>query len=181
MDELKLRQGDEADTAVLLGFVDDAVAWMNSRGNTGQWGTEPWSSRPDKAARVRAQAAGGNLVIAEIGGVPAGAVTLNSGPPPHIATAEEPEIYIGLLITSRRFAGKRVGSRLIEYVLDQARQRGIGLVRVDCYAGGDGELVRYYERQGFQKTATFDANGWPGQVFQQRVARTSPPGTATGR
>lgn len=181
MNDLEFRRGTEADTPVLLGFVDDAVVWMNSRGNTRQWGTEPWSSHPDKVARVRAQAAGGNLVIAEIGGLPAGAVTLNQGPPPHIAVADEPEIYIGLLITSRRFAGQRVGSRLIEYVLDQARQRGIGLVRVDCYAGGDGELVRYYERQGFRKTVGFEVNGWPGQVFRQRVEPPSPPGTETGR
>ncbi|GAA2396714.1 hypothetical protein [Dactylosporangium salmoneum] len=46
------------------------------------------------------------------------------------------------------------------------------LLRVDCYAGGDGALVRWYERQGFTATEAFtvtrdDGTEWPGQVLAQ--------------
>jgi hypothetical protein len=41
-------------------------------------------------------------------------------------------------------------------------------MRVDCYAGGTGDLVRYYERNGFVRTETFTVKEWPGQVLEQR-------------
>ncbi|MFI6030080.1 GNAT family N-acetyltransferase [Amycolatopsis magusensis] len=169
MSEVEFRPGGEQDAKYLLDMFDGAVAWMNARGNTQQWGTEPWSAVPKRVERVRGMAAGGNLVLAEIGGEPAGAIILDPGPPEHVPTVDEPEIYLGLLITARGFTGRQVGAELIRYALGEAAQRGIDLVRVDCYAGGDGSLVRYYERQGFRKTVTFDYHGWPGQVFEQRV------------
>lgn len=73
------------------------------------------------------------------------------------------------MITSRKFGGLGVGARLLEYARDEAKRRGIGLLRVDCWAGGDGELQRYYEGRGFTSTVRFDVEGWVGQVFEQRV------------
>ena len=35
-------------------------------------------------------------------------------------------------------------------------------MRVDCYAGGTGDLVRYYTRHGFTPTESFVIDGWPG-------------------
>jgi hypothetical protein len=41
---------------------------------------------------------------------------------------------------------------------------------VDCYAGDDGGLVRYYERHGFVRTETYvGKDDWPGQVLARRV------------
>jgi hypothetical protein len=54
-------------------------------------------------------------------------------------------------------------------LFDEARTRGVSLVRVDFYAGGTGDLVRYYTRQGFTPTGTFTVGTWPGQVFEQRI------------
>jgi hypothetical protein len=52
---------------------------------------------------------------------------------------------------------------------DIARERGAHLLRVDCYAGGDRALVRYYERQGFTATDPFAVGEWPGQVLEERL------------
>ncbi|MGH3434055.1 MAG: hypothetical protein ACRDQB_14590, partial [Thermocrispum sp.] len=52
-----------------------------------------------------------------------------------------------------------------------ARQRGIGLLRVDCWAGGDGGLVAYYTGQGFTPTERFTVGDWPGQVLARRLAQ----------
>ena len=51
-----------------------------------------------------------------------------------------------------------------------ARDRGIDLLRVDCFAGGDGSLVRYYESQGFRRMQPFQVKGWPGMLLAQRVS-----------
>ncbi|QRP47327.1 GNAT family N-acetyltransferase [Amycolatopsis sp. FDAARGOS 1241] len=163
-----IRPGRKDDAATLLRFFDEAVEWLVARGSAGQWGDQPWSSIPHRASRVADMTDEPGLRIAEVDGEPAGALIVSEKCPDHVPPAGEPELYIGLLITSRRFAGHRVGARLIEYTLAEAKRRGIGLVRVDCWAGGDGALQRYYEARGFRSTVRFDVGGWLGQVFEQR-------------
>jgi GNAT superfamily N-acetyltransferase len=168
MSEIVIRKGSADDFCTLLAMFDRAVAWLAGRGSEGQWGTEPWSGIPRRVERVRAMAASDGLRLAEIDGKPAGAINWE-GCPPHVPAVDEPELYIGLLITAREFAGRGVGARLVGLALEEASQRELSVVRVDCWAGGDGDLVRYYQGQGFTPTVQFDLNGWIGQVFEQRV------------
>ncbi|WP_328604049.1 GNAT family N-acetyltransferase [Amycolatopsis sp. NBC_00345] len=163
-----VRSGEDTDADTLLGFFDEAVEWLAARGSAGQWGTEPWSGRPKRIKQVRGMAADPGLRIAEVDGEPAGALIVAEECAEQVPKAGERELYIRLLITSRRFSGHGVGARLIEYALDEAKRRSIELVRVDCWAGGDGDLQRYYEGQGFKPTVRFDVDGWIGQVFEQR-------------
>ncbi|WP_116203345.1 GNAT family N-acetyltransferase [Amycolatopsis circi] len=166
--EFTIRPGVAGDADVLLGFFDDAVEWLVARGSAGQWGTEPWSKIPKRVERVREYAADPEFRMAEIDGKPAGALILGQAMP-YAPKADEPELYVRLLITSRRFTGHRVGSRLLQHSMDEAKRRGVDLVRVDCWAGGDGDLPRYYESQGFKPTEQFTVDGWLGQVLEQRV------------
>ncbi len=165
-----LRSGRPDDAAVLLDMFDGAVAWLVERGRAGQWGSTPFSKNPKRVARVRAMAAHPGLVIAEIDGVAAGAAIFADHPPAHIPPVDEPEVYIDLLITAREFTGRGVGAFLLTEARAEARRRGRSLVRVDCWAGGDGALVRYYRGQGFTPTVTFEVDGWPGQVLEDRLS-----------
>ena len=78
-----------------------------------------------------------------------------------------------LLVTDRASAGQNIGGVLLDHARELAREAGVGLLRVDCFAGGDGALVRYYEKQGFTRTETFavpvNDSEWPGQVLVQRL------------
>ncbi|QKV78404.1 GNAT family N-acetyltransferase [Amycolatopsis sp. Hca4] len=169
MDNIVIRSGDSGDADLLLRFFDEAVEWLVARGSSQQWGTEPWSRVPKRIERVKGMAADPGLRIAVVDGEPAGALIVSEDHDPHVPAVDERELYIRLLITSRRFTGKHVGGRLIEYALDEARRRGIDLVRVDCWAGGDGELQRYYEGRGFRPTVRFSVDEWVGQVLEQRL------------
>jgi GNAT superfamily N-acetyltransferase len=64
-----------------------------------------------------------------------------------------------------------VGSALIEHAAEETRRAGVGLLRVDCYAGDDGKLVRYYEDNGFRRVEAFTVGEqrWPGQLLARRV------------
>ena len=169
MDNIVIRSGDSGDADTLLRFFDEAVEWLVARGSSKQWGTEPWSGVPKRVERVKGMAADPGLRIAMVDGEPAGALIVSEDHDQHVPAVDERELYVRLLITSRRFTGQRIGGRLVEYALDEARRRGIDLVRVDCWAGGDGELQRYYEGQGFKPTVRFNVEDWVGQVLEQRV------------
>jgi GNAT superfamily N-acetyltransferase len=166
---MEIRRGDIRDLPVLLDLFDEAVAWMVARGNTEQWGTEPWSAQPRRVERVRGMLDDGDLWLAEVDGEPAGALIVADKHQQYVPPAGEPELYVVLLLVSRRRAGNEIGSRLLDLARDEARARGVGLVRVDCFAGGTGELIRYYVRNGFTPTETFTIGDWPGQLLEQRL------------
>lgn len=56
-----------------------------------------------------------------------------------------------LLLTTRDRAYRGLGARLLEEAKKEARNRGIALLRLSCYAGADGGLVRVYEKMGFSR------------------------------
>jgi GNAT superfamily N-acetyltransferase len=170
MSEIQIRQGGPDDHDALLQMFDDAVAWLSARGNGAQWGTVPWSMLAGRIQQVRLMVGNPGIRVAEIDGEPAGVLVVDEETFGHVPAVDERELFVRLLITSRKFAGRGVGSKLISYALEEASRRGISLVRVDCWAGGKGDLVRYYESQGFERTVQFDVLGWVGQVLEQRVA-----------
>ncbi|MFC0003637.1 GNAT family N-acetyltransferase [Micromonospora siamensis] len=170
---LTLRPGGPADADAILRLFDTAIAWLAARGRTGQWGTGPSSTDPARIAQVQAYANGDGLWLAELDGRPVGALVVGEStayvPPP-----TEPEVYVNLLITDRAQAGLGIGARLLSHAAELARRRGVGLLRVDCYAGDDRALVRFYESCGFTATDPFTVERpgrppWPGQVLERRV------------
>ncbi|MEU8354128.1 MULTISPECIES: GNAT family N-acetyltransferase [unclassified Streptomyces] len=175
--DIRIRPGGPADAPAVLDMLDAAVAWMNARGNTEQWGTTPYSQKPGGVARVERYMTENSPYIAELDGVPAGALVLDSGPSPQvpIAPAGEPERYVRLLVSDRRLAGRGIGAVLLARAAEETRRAGVELLRVDCWAGGGGELVAYYERNGFTPTDRFLAGAWPGQVLARRIGGTPAP------
>ncbi|MET8042230.1 GNAT family N-acetyltransferase [Micromonospora sp. NPDC005215] len=168
---IRVRRGGPADAPAVLKMLDAAVKWMNDRGNTEQWGTTSFSERPGGTELVDRYLTENLAYIAELDGTPAATLVLDSGPSPRapIPPADEPERYVRLLVADRRFAGRNLGSALLAHAVRETRRAGVRLLRVDCWAGGGGELVAFYERQGFTPTDTFLAGSWPGQVLAQRV------------
>lgn len=168
---LRIRAGSLTDAPAVLDMLDAAVAWMNARGNTEQWGTTPYAQKPGGVARVERYMTENSPHIAEWDGVPVGALVLDSGPSAQmpIAPAGEPECYVRLLVSDRRRAGQGIGATLLAHAAEEARRAGVELLRVDCWAGGGGELVAFYERNGFTRTEHFLSGTWPGQVLARRI------------
>jgi GNAT superfamily N-acetyltransferase len=166
----RIRTGSAADAPAVVGLFDEAVAWLVARGQEGQWGTTPWSQRPELVARTQAWARGDGLRIAQEDGdaTPLGALVLGAHPP-HVEPIDEPEAYVEALVTSRAHAGRRIGAQLVAAAAEEARDAGAAVLRVDCWAGAP-PLVAWYERQGFRRSGRFDVRGWIGQVFTMRLA-----------
>jgi GNAT superfamily N-acetyltransferase len=163
--DYEIRPGTPADDGALLDLFDEAVAWMVARGQPGQWGERPFSERPETRRRVREFAASDGLWIAERGDEPVGALIVGVHPP-HVEPIDRSELYIELLISARRHAGNGIGARLVRLADELAVQRGVEVLRVDCWAGAP-TLVAWYEAQGFVRSGTFDVGGWKGQVLEK--------------
>ncbi|MER7481684.1 GNAT family N-acetyltransferase [Streptomyces sp. NPDC126510] len=171
---ITIRDGGPDDIPAILGMLDSGVEWLVSQGRTGQWGTRPLSQNPKTVESVRRYMAEGIVYMADVDGVPAGTLTLTGSAGAylsHLPQPGEPERYIHWLASDRRFKGHGVGSALLAHAAEETRRAGISLLRVDCYAGDDGKLVRYYESNGFTRTEAFTVgeNKWPGQVLARRV------------
>jgi len=163
---LEVVRGGPADAAALLGLFDDAVAWLVARGQTGQWGSEPFSAQPAQVERVESWAAGGGLWLARPrgdAGEAAGAIVLGDAhdyvPPP-----DRPELYVQVLLTASAWRGGGVGAALVAHAEALAREQGATQLRVDCWAGVP-ELPAAYERLGFRRTGSFEVRGWPGAIL----------------
>lgn len=47
-----IRRAGPADVPAVLRLFDECIAWFVEIGNTGQWGSEPWSTQDRQVSRV---------------------------------------------------------------------------------------------------------------------------------
>ncbi|WP_051450743.1 GNAT family N-acetyltransferase [Actinospica robiniae] len=171
---MRIRHGGPDDIPAVLALGDEAVVWMNERGNTQQWGTTPWTGNEKREATVRERAHGGGMrIMADEDGAVLGALVITETPQPYVPAVDERELYVNLLLVSRRHSGRGIGAALIDRARLEADERGIGLIRVDCWAGEQGSLVRVYEGYGFARVQEFTvatpAGDWPGMLLAMRT------------
>jgi GNAT superfamily N-acetyltransferase len=177
-----VRPATAADLDSVFVLLDAAVAWLAANGREDQWGTRPWSQNPAAVERVRGRIAAGRLHVAETedGHELLGVIAYEPETPAPIAKLlgisdpAEPQIYITNFVGSRSPRGRGVGGLLLDHARAAARARGIRLLRLDCYAGGDGALARYYERAGYRPVGDFpalddDGRTSPGRLFELRL------------
>lgn len=152
-----------ADTKFIISSFDSALPWLASIGSGAQWGAEPFSERPKFCQEIKELVEGsagivdGMAWIADIpstndeGAVSAGAIVLSKNPPSYApsqsAVVPVPEIYIRILITDQALGEIAkgvgpVGSKLIDFARNKAKQEGAELLRVDCWKGGADSLLR---------------------------------------
>ncbi|KAI0399324.1 acetyltransferase [Xylaria palmicola] len=85
-------------------------------------------------------------------------------------------IYLEALFTDHRTGPwrKGAGAALIEHSRKLCQERGQRVLYLDCYAGNERKLVKYYERQGFSAVDGFegpkpDGSIWPGMVLRMDI------------
>lgn len=161
-----------------LRLFDNAISWLARSGRSEQWGALPRSGDEGFIIRIRAILLSSDAVWRAVArdGTTLGLAAVSARRPHRdlIPPPGEPEAYLQLLITDREDdQAKGVGTMLVERIKEEAKKTGVGLVRVDCYAGGDGKLVNVYERMGFrrmpERPLALGKGRSPLQVLEMRV------------
>ncbi|AMB59508.1 GNAT family N-acetyltransferase [Microterricola viridarii] len=173
MHAVSLRRAVPGDAPAVLRLFDEAIAWFVQIGNAGQWGTEPFTGQPQWEQRVSGWCAEPDTWVAvhpDLG--VCGALVLGDAVG-YVPAATEPELYVRSLIGSRDPRAKGTGRRLLALADERAAARGVSLLRVDCYAGGSGELIRFYESCGYTRAVAFTVGAapqeWPGQLLTRTL------------
>ncbi|NVZ53964.1 GNAT family N-acetyltransferase [Pseudomonas sp. B6002] len=160
-----IRRARVADVPAVLQVFDGVITWFVGMGNDAQWGTEPWSASPRRVEQVMQACAMPDAWVVEAPDGRILAALVLGEPMPYAPPATEPELYVRLLIAARDERARGVGRQLMGFADERARASGVKRLRVDCYGGGSGDLVRFYESCGYERLSTFDVEGWPGQLL----------------
>jgi GNAT superfamily N-acetyltransferase len=172
---VRIRLAEPEDAAGVLRMLDGIVQWLAAQGRTEQWGTDAWTARPELVDRVEGRIARREMRLMEdedgVGEL-LGVVSLAEKSKDYVSPPPEPELYVDLLATSRAAKGRNVGGLLLTESRAEARRRGLRLLRLDCYAGGDRKLNAWYVSQGFSEVEPFVIKregkaDWPGMLLAQ--------------
>jgi GNAT superfamily N-acetyltransferase len=146
MGELEIRVATSGDRDMILAFLCSAAVWLRERG-VDYW--QNWLDPPEHhVAWVEDGLVAGEFRIVESGSRSVGCLRLQDSDELFWGTRSEPAGYVHSLTTDRSLAGLGVGRRILDFVSEELRLHGIGLLRLDCGVDADG-LRRYYESCGF--------------------------------
>lgn len=125
------------------------------------------------AARVRL----GTLFVCLDDDLPCAFFSLEETPSIWWPKDDSAALYLGGMVVDGRLRGRRIGTGIIEWCVEEALRRGRTCVRLDCHAGNLW-LCGYYEAHGFRCRATVEQHpGYWGRLYEREVA-ASPPSPA---
>jgi len=147
------------------------TAWLTARGSD-QW-TVAGRGLPIEifARAVGRSLDAGESWIAEVAGEPAGTITVNEHADPGLWSPWElaDAVVAHFMIVDLRFAGQRLGHRMLAHAGSLARQRQRHWVRLDAWTTNT-DLHDYYRREGFHmaRIAGPVSSGPSRALFQRR-------------
>lgn len=166
MPDLSMRPAVPAEAPALMHLRIEAEEWLAAAG-IDQWRSPGFRDRA--LAKWEADvAAGRTWVAADAEGCLAGTVTLAGPDHDFWKLSDQPDaaLYVAKLITSRRFAGQRLGGRMLDWVGRAARARCLPWVRLDVWRSNT-QLQDYYLAEGFTHVRTeapsHRLSGWMAQ------------------
>jgi GNAT superfamily N-acetyltransferase len=154
--EIVFRVARPEQAADVLSVLDEAAAWLQQRG-IAQW---PARFEPSWVADAIRR---GETWLVETDGEIGATVTLDWSDPVW-TDARGSAAYVHRMAVRRQDAG--LGSVILAWAADVARQRGCGALRLDCVASNR-RLRAYYEAAGFAWRGDVTVGGAPGQRLDE--------------
>ncbi|MCP2317581.1 Acetyltransferase (GNAT) family protein [Nocardia amikacinitolerans] len=166
------RQADLGDLGMICRLRVQRTAWLTARGSD-QWTIAGRGLPIEIFARgVGRSLDAGETWIAEVDGEPAATITVNDRADPGLWSQWElaDAVVVHFMIVDLRFAGQRLGHRLLAHAGQLARERDRDWVRLDAWTT-NADLHDYYRRAGFHlaRIAGPIARGPSRALFERRT------------
>jgi GNAT superfamily N-acetyltransferase len=173
---LILRRASARDLAVVVGLIEGAADWLQTK-NTDQW-ARPWPSRAARDGRISKDLSLGRTWIGWDGTTPAATITSDPDWNPHWPEQwrDEPAVHVHRLVVSRPYAGVGLGAELLDWVGRTGhRDHGATWIRVNAWTTNH-TLHGYYKDQGFEQCGRCMDDRYPsGAMFQKPIDRIRRP------
>jgi len=171
---LQVRPATISDLKQILYFIDEAAAWLRTKG-TNQWAS-PWPDRDARDARVERDLRGRRTWMVEDDGIPIATITCRPHGSPSLWTESQRAdvaVYVSRLIVSRSYSGRGLGAELIDWAGRSAKQQyGARWIRIDVWTTNIA-LHNYYERQGFCFLKFCEDINYPSAALFQKATANS--------
>ncbi len=154
--EIRFRVARPDQAADVLSVLDEAAAWLQTRG-IAQWPARFEPAWVEDAIRR------GETWLVEADGLVEATVTLDWSDPVW-ADTEGSAGYVHRMAVRRQGAG--LGRVILDWAAEVARHRGCGALRLDCVTS-NGRLRAYYEAAGFGWRGDVTVGGAPGQRLDE--------------
>ncbi|MCP2335355.1 GNAT family N-acetyltransferase [Actinomadura rupiterrae] len=163
---MSIRRAGDDDVPGIIRLIDDAARWLRGQG-TSQW-AEPWPNAAEREKRVRrgievsretgddGHSPGVTWLVTD-GDRPVATTYITRIPGAGLWTEDELKlrtVFLHRLVIDRRYAGLRLGERLIEWAGEWGRLAWRAeIMRIDVWTDNI-RLHRYYRGRGFLYTDT---------------------------
>ncbi len=149
------------DVPVVAEMLDEATAYVRTMGRD-QWPV------PFPQDELHGRVARGELYVVDVDGVPAATFTLLVDDPFFWGERPNDAVYLHKLAVRRAFAGRKLGERIVEWIVREASARGRDFVRLDCQRDLPG-IRRYYERLGFELRGEKEGERFAWALYERAV------------
>jgi GNAT superfamily N-acetyltransferase len=160
-DDVLIRAAQPGQEQTVLDLLAEAAAWLQSRG------IPQWPAR-FPADSVQTQIDAGEALLVERDHHPIATLAVAEDDTELWGSGAAPAYYISRLAVARSASGIGLGYRVIDWVADQATERGWQYVRL-ATASNNPALRHYYERVGFEHVADPPHARWPTSLYERRV------------
>jgi len=166
-----VEQAIASDVNEVVEIIEDAGAWLCSKGITYQWpSTRPKNFRVATEGAIR----NGQVYVARI--QPSGSVvgTLRFEWTDPYAWPQDPDsaAYVRSIAIRNNVRGHGIGETLLKWAEDHARKKGRTYLRLHCCADNT-RLCRYYEEMGFVFCGQVRLPRWTASLYQLETQRLS--------
>jgi ribosomal protein S18 acetylase RimI-like enzyme len=159
-DGLEVRRAGPDDVDEIVGILSEAARWLLARGIS-QW------PDPFPRDRVAALVERGDFQLARLDGETVATLALQWSDPTFWGERPADAGYVHALAVRRAHAGGGLGARLLAWAEEQVAAAGREYLRLDCRAE-NGDLRRYYERQGFEPRGEVAVDEFISALYERR-------------
>ena len=158
--ELDVRRAEPEDLDDVVAILSEAARWLLSRGIR-QW------PDPFPAGRVSALLERGEFYVGRVEGEVVATLALLWSDPEFWGDQPPVARYVHALAVRRAYAGRGLGTSLLDWAEAETAASGREYLRLDCMS--DNPVMRaYYEGQGFEPQGEADLGDFRATLFQRR-------------